>query len=250
MLSMYPGRAASTLGNPNYLAGFLLPFVPILTQSIYTLKDKYWKQIRVFISSVCMLWIILGWIYTTGSYIAMFLVWLLGLWYCLIYLMRSIPFWRQVIVFFFCTGAVIFVLLYCIEPIKFLSLESRFILMKETLYVMLQNPLSFFLGFWPDSILLYFSQIRSPLVNLYFPSGMLIDSSHNLLIDTLFQYGITLIFLLFLVLYQVRRHILSSVGVGMLLIIIFLLFNVFVITHIVLLILLIVYISRISNSSK
>lgn len=250
MLSMYPGRTSSTLGNPNYLAGFLLPFVPILTQSIYTLKDKYWKQVRVFMSSICMLWIILGWIYTTGSYIAVFLVWLLGLWYCLIYLMRSIPFWRQVIVLFFCFVAFIFVLLYCIEPIKFLSLESRFILMKEISYVMLQHPLSFFLGFWPDSILLYFSQIRSSLVNLYFPSGMLIDSSHNLLIDILFQYGIIPIFLLFFFLYQVRKHILSSVGIGILLVLLFLLLNVFIITHIVLLILLIVYISRTSNASK
>lgn len=250
MLSMYPGRASSTLGNPNYLAGFLLPFVPILTQSIYTLKDKYWKQIWVFICNICMLWIILGWIFTTGSYIAVFLVWLLGLWYCLIYLIRSIPFWRQVIVLFFCVGVVISVSLYCIEPIKFLSLESRFILMKETLCIMLQNPLSFFIGFWPDSILLYFSQIRSSHVNLYFPSGMLIDSSHNLLIDTLFQYGITPIVLLFFFLYQARNHILSSVGIWVLLIIFFLLLNVFVITHIVLLILLIVNISRISNTSK
>lgn len=62
--------------------------------------------------------------------------------------------------------------------------------MKELIGVVLSHPMSLCIGFGPDSILSYFAGFRSDLVNNYFPSDMNIDSSHNIFIDTIFQYGI------------------------------------------------------------
>lgn len=77
-----------------------------------------------------------------------------------------------------------------IDTEKLLSLTSRFVLMKESLMMMLQYPFSLLIGFGPDSLASHFSIIRSSLVSSYFPNHEIIDSSHNILIDIIFQYGI------------------------------------------------------------
>lgn len=77
-----------------------------------------------------------------------------------------------------------------IDTEKLLSLTSRFVLMKESLMIMFRDPFSLFIGFGPDSLASHFSTARSDLVSAYFPSNEIIDSSHNILIDIIFQYGI------------------------------------------------------------
>ncbi len=49
MLSMYPGRSSSTLGNPNYVAGYLLPFIPILLMNIRKIKIKRISDINIHV---------------------------------------------------------------------------------------------------------------------------------------------------------------------------------------------------------
>lgn len=44
MLSMYPGRSSSTLGNPNYVAGYLLPFIPIYIEYIRNNTANMWHR--------------------------------------------------------------------------------------------------------------------------------------------------------------------------------------------------------------
>ncbi len=66
MLSAYPGRSVSTLGNPNYVAGYLLIFLPLF---VYIRTPERWVILGLL--SIAIL--------TTGSYIAMGLM---GL-YCL-----------------------------------------------------------------------------------------------------------------------------------------------------------------------
>ena len=61
MVSMYSGRSMSTLGNPNYLAGYLLMLLPL---SLYIRTPERW------IVSIILILALL----TTGSYIAIALI--------------------------------------------------------------------------------------------------------------------------------------------------------------------------------
>lgn len=78
---------------------------------------------------------------------------------------------------------------FLLPPDKLLSLTSRFVLMRETLGIMIQYPLSFLFGFGPDSIVRAYDFARSAVIDNYFPKGSAIDSSHNILVDVLFQFG-------------------------------------------------------------
>jgi hypothetical protein len=73
MTTSYLGRAVSTLGNPNYLAGYLLMILPLLTR---------WRSPERWIAMLVIVFAIL----TTGSYIA---ISLLGV-YCFYILLRAL----------------------------------------------------------------------------------------------------------------------------------------------------------------
>lgn len=63
--------------------------------------------------------------------------------------------------------------------------------MIEVLRAFLMHLLGILFGYGPDSIIEYFSlSPRSDLINAYFPTGSAIDSSHNILIDILYSYGL------------------------------------------------------------
>lgn len=125
------GRSISTLGNPNYVAGYLLMLLP-LVQTIRN-PERY-----VIVSIIVMA------ILVTKSFIAIFLLMLYG-----VYLLsqklknRGIRFVLPIAV-----GVSLIVGGYLLIPAdKFLSLTSRFVLMRETLSIMGNYLLSFFLGF-------------------------------------------------------------------------------------------------------
>lgn len=122
MYSLYDGRSSSTLGNPNYVAGYLLLFIPIVIGKIEILKERYWKQSGIFILYLAILWFLVGWIYSTGSHIALFLIWFLCLWYCLRYLFVWMHLWKQVALLLSFTEVITF----CCIPL--LNLQSSFLL--------------------------------------------------------------------------------------------------------------------------
>jgi hypothetical protein len=134
---------------------------------------------------------------------------------------------------------------YLLDQRKMLSLISRFVLMRDVFSTMLHTPFSFLVWFWPDSIISHFSQGRSLVVGSYFPGNMLIDSSHNIIIDILFQYGIVPILLIGWYLYRHWRGQKEDLQIAILLGVIFLALNVFVISHIIILILLLIAYTRI-----
>jgi hypothetical protein len=111
--------------------------------------------------------------------------------------------------------------------------------MIESLSMIVIQPLSLFIWFGPDSLLIHFSLARSALVDAYFPSTMLIDSSHSIIIDTLFQYGILPVIIGIIFLFKKKQCLGSPVWLSVLVLLIFLAFNVLVISHIIILILLI-----------
>ena len=93
----------------------------------------------------------------------------------------------------------------------------------------------------------YFAQDRSILINSYFPANMSIDSSHNVFIDILFQYGIFPILIIGYALITTWKNQKKDLQIAILLGGVFLTLNVFVVAHIVVLCLLILISMRESN---
>lgn len=134
---------------------------------------------------------------TTGSYIGIALLgfYLLYLVICVIFRYFRVPSSRLSVLYRYILAftsyiLVLYIAYHRIDPEKLLSLMSRFILMKESLIMMFREPLSLLIGFGPDSLASHFSIARSTVINSYFPNNEIIDSSHNILIDIVFQYGI------------------------------------------------------------
>lgn len=93
---------------------------------------------------------------------------------------------------------------------KWLSFISRFILMKETLIGATDNIFYFLIGHGPNGIIDFYNGERSLEVNRFFPSNMTIDSSHNLLIDLLYKFGILSILAIYLAIKKVSQKIPSE----------------------------------------
>jgi hypothetical protein len=243
MLSLYTWRSSSTLGNPNYVAGYLLMFIPIVASHILQYRKYRWIYL------ILLLFIVIA-IYLTGSYIGLYIVFALFFYYNIRYIFSDLAINRQLVIFFSFLAMITYAAFVFIDKEKLLSLESRFILMNESLGVLFSNPVWFFIGFWSESILQYFSQVRSILINSYFPSSMLIDSSHNMIIDIIFQYGIFPIVIFMWFLYKNWHKILTPVGLSILLGILFLSLNVMVVSHVLVLILMIVTLSYQDNKKS
>ncbi len=226
LVSLYSGRSLSTLGNPNYLAWVLLFFLPVIS--------LYRSYLNQTISHLLYLLIIVA-ILTTWSYIAIFLVLLFVIWHLIGYIFPRYAMSYRLTILISIVVLLIVWAVYLIDPNKLLSLSSRFVLMRESLSVMLYSPVSLLFWFWPDSLLSYFSYNRSDLIDSYFPKNMLIDSSHNIIIDILFQYGIFPLVLFGYFFYKNREKLHTPIGLAILLILIFLILNVFVVTHVILL---------------
>ncbi|MBC7504065.1 hypothetical protein H7169_03765 [Candidatus Gracilibacteria bacterium] len=242
MISIYPGRSSSTLGNPNYVAGYLLPFVPIMLEGVWRnqktlIKNEGMNYLLRLTIILCLLLAVV----VTGSYIALLLLAILVISYSVSYLLYGYSKVKQIITL--ATIVAIFILgsLILLDPVKLLSLQSRFILMKESMLVIFAHPVNILIGFGPDSLLTQFSIARSTLVDAYFPQNMLIDSSHNIFIDILFQYGIFPVYLILRFIIINYEKLTTPTGLSIVLLLTFLTFNVFVISHIIVLILLFVF---------
>lgn len=73
---------------------------------------------------------------------------------------------------------------------KLLSFESRGVLMMDVIKNIPHNPIALITGYGPDSIISLYSQNRSMQINKYFPESSAIDSSHNIILDVLYSYGV------------------------------------------------------------
>lgn len=241
MVSSYEWRSSSTLWNPNYVAGYLLFFVPILLHQII-----FYAKYRVY--NTIALCIIMMWIVTTWSYIWLYIVWAIFLLYNTKYIFSEFSRQAQYVLYVILLLVITFLGFLFIDGDKMLSLYSRFILMWSTLQGIFSDYFAIFFGFWSDSILWYYSQLRSELIDQYFPRFMLIDSSHNIWIDVWFQYGAVFVWWCIYFTYRIREQLSSAIGIAFIGGIVFLSLNVMVLSHMILLILL--WVTMYQNSLK
>lgn len=165
------GRTISTLGNPNYVAGYLLMHIPLI---MYIRSPE-----RYILAGIIILAMI-----TTGSYIGIVLM---------------LGYFLYRITLRFSYGKYIFPLLiilwwvtvYLVAPTeKLLSFISRWVLMLDVIKNFFTHPIALLTWYGPDSIITLYSSVRSSVINMYFPPTSAIDSSHNILLDTIYSYGI------------------------------------------------------------
>lgn len=182
------GRTIVTLWNPNYLAWYLLIHFPLL----FTLR-KSESLVFGFLFLLALL--------TTGSYIALWIFVLSLCFFFFAFLYRKEKFIVLGVSVLLLISSLFFAWKSFPESKK-LSFESRFVLMEDISLYILSHPTEFVFGQWPDTIRHHFDISRTEKVNSYFPREMAIDSSHNIFLDSIFQYGIIFIgILLFLCLW-------------------------------------------------
>ncbi len=213
-------RSTSTLGNPNYVAGYLLMLLPLVRKS-----EKKWQY---FLLPILLLGILVTKSVIGLSIALSYLVYLLMKKRSKIYTSTTLP----LLVLLLIGGAY----LYAPESEKWLSLISRFILMKHTIIGAMDGFWSLLIGHGPDSIVRFFSGIRPDEIVSYFPEGMIIDSSHNILIDILMAYGIIGCILFIRYIASRWHHLDTFAKQGIVLGLAFLSLNVLVVSHMILLV--------------
>lgn len=256
----WSGRSISTLGNPNYVAGYLLILLPFVS-SLSGIQ-------RLLIATIFVMAIL-----STKSYIAIFLMVLYGVWIFLgsmypsfwteqrevknpgarktetwilhpkstssLLLRACSSGWRSKIRSFLTLIVACSMVIsgyFLLSPDKLLSLTSRFVLMRETLAIMMQYPLSWSIGFGPDSLVRAYDFGRSALIDSYFPKGSAIDSSHNIFIDILFQFGGIFLGFAIYVLSSLWKRLPTMSQEWIVLWLIFLSLNPYILLHVILLI--------------
>jgi hypothetical protein len=214
-------RSVSTLGNPNYVAGYLLAQLALV--GFIDSRAKY------IITTILAFGIL-----STGSYIG---IALMICFFGVILLRRFFSFQTTFFLFITVIGIGIFLASELLSSEKILSFESRYILMKELSSLFLASPLAFLIGFSPESILQYFDGPRSAIINQYFPSISAIDSSHNIFLDYTFQYGIISAWMVLIIGFKRFQKLPQEQQFAIVLVMLFLSFNVPVTVHIMMLIL-------------
>lgn len=167
-------RGTATLGNPNYVAGYLLMILPLVLGNVVRF-EKYILALLLFLG-----------ILATKSVIGI----TLASFFLLYFATKRIFDKRDFLIFLLIIISIsLWVYLNYHDSGKWLSLTSRFILMKHTFLGYIHGPFPSFL-FWngPDGIVEFFSWERNMEITAYFPANMIIDSSHNIFIDIIFSY--------------------------------------------------------------
>ncbi len=226
-------RSTSTLWNPNYVAGYLLMISPL----ILSRGSIWWKYIFLFIVS-------LGIIATKS------IIWIVILSVYILYLgiVRVIP--KKVYILLPLLIGLGILLAYVLygDTEKWLSLVSRFILMKHVCISSLDSSISIIFWHGPDAIIRYFSDIRAWEIDAYFPAHMIIDSSHNLFIDIFSIYGVIGVGVFVYIIIHRWKHLDHLSKGGLILWLSFLSLNVFVISHLMLIVYLLCYTKKASES--
>ncbi len=162
-------RPILSFWNPNYLAGFLLLHLPFL-------KNFKLLTLKILLSIILSIAI-----FTTGSLTAILLM-------SLYFLFCIFEYFAVAKKYFFIFCILLFSFWFFLIPSeKKLSFESRIILQKS----ILQNikfP-EILIGNGIGSVERFFKKSRNREIQKYFPQEMTIDSSHNIFVDFLYEFG-------------------------------------------------------------
>lgn len=213
-------RSTSTLGNPNYVAGYLLMILPVIVSTVW----RFEKYILIFLLSFAMI--------STKSVIGITVACI----FFLFLLLRKYGGKKYFLILavIIITISVSLYLNYH-DSEKWLSFTSRLILMKYTLIGSLDSLVWIVFGHGPDAIIRLYSSMRPLEINAYFPEGMIIDSSHNIFIDIFMKFGVFGLSFIAFILYR-WKDLESYAKQGLIFWGLFFFLNVIVVSHWILLV--------------
>lgn len=225
-------RAFGSLGNPNYLAGFILIMLPLLHETIFVHK---WAHKALW---DIILWVVGGIvIYWTGSYLA----WIIFAGYVLVILLTHIVpkkkhrdiFWISLVVAAF-VGGIIFWQEYGRDVLEMQKMKwfiARWYLWKTGIAALMYNPWHFLFWYGPDGFLAVSEYFRHPLLSVYEDASYRIDRSHNVFIDFALHFGFPLLVVVLFFIGRSLPHISHGKRVSLLLFALYFSFNIPVLIH-------------------
>jgi hypothetical protein len=181
---LFQNRITSTLGNPNYVAGFLLLVAPLVLELT--------KKVSLRITFLVLIGIIM---IMTKSLIGIGLLGIYGVYISVLHWIKK-PLYAIIITFLF--GGIIATSLDFSLPNdatksnKLLNLTTRFVLMSEISPLLVESPRALLVGHGTNTIQAGYEKIRKTTINQYIQPENIIDSSHNFFIDFAYQYGLLL----------------------------------------------------------
>lgn len=226
-------RIFGTLGNPNYLAGYILMLLPL----VHTIPEK--KKTLQWI----VLWIFILTLFLTKS---LFGIWVF-IWYILyLFLYRNTQLSREArsLILYLSLGIIVCVIIYVlkdywskiIEIQKIKGFVARYFLWETGIHAIFWDIRNTLFGYGPDGFLPVSELFRSPELSVFEDPAFRIDRSHNVWIDTILHFGIPLGgFIIYTIFSQWRKLSLDQREV-LVLFSIFFFFNIPVLVHFILLI--------------
>lgn len=180
-----PWRIFSTLGNPNYLAGYVLLILPLLR--VYRFQGELSWEEHLWEIAV---WIISGLlIYWTGSYLA----WIIFATYVgYVILDHILPKTKQRIWLWSSIALIVLLIIAYVwieyrsdilEAQKMKGFIARWYLWKTGIAGITNDIGHFLFGYGPDGFLAVSEHFRHPLLSIYEDPAYRIDRSHNVFID-------------------------------------------------------------------
>jgi hypothetical protein len=227
-----PRRAFSTLGNPNYLAGFILIMLPLLHETIFPHKAEHkasWDIILGVVAAVV--------IYLTGSYLA----WIIFAGYVLVILLKHIVskkkhrdiFWISLVVIAFLAG-ILFWQEYGRDVLEMQKMKwfiARWYLWKTGIAGLFHDPWRFLFWYWPDGFLAVSEYFRHPLLSVYEDPAYNIDRSHNVFIDFALHFGVPALVAVLFFITRNLSHMSHGNRMSLLLFALYFSFNIPVLVH-------------------
>lgn len=235
-------RAFASLGNPNYLAGYILIILPLLHETIFVHK---WEHKALW---DIILWVI-GWIviYWTGSYLA----WIIFVGYVLVVLLSHIVprkkhrdiFWISLIALAFIAG-IIFWQKYGRDVLEMQKMKwfiARWYLWKTGIAALVYDSWHFLFWYGPDGFLTVSEYFRHPLLSIYEDPAYRIDRSHNVFIDFALHFWFPLLIAVLFFVFRDSQHISHGKKVSLLLFALYFSFNIPVLIHFLILLQVLTY---------
>lgn len=225
-------RIFSTLGNPNYLAGYILMLMPLSLKFVHTHKILWWGVFGILIFTLLL----------TKS---LFGIGLLVAYICYLVIYQCIPLTQKTrhIVTLCIVGSILVATSYLIihsgeyilEIQKIKGFIARYFLWKTGIHTIFGDIKNTLFGYGPDGFLAVSEHFRSPELSVFEDPNFRIDRSHNVWIDLFIHFGIPVaLSTMYLIFSQWRKLPLSHREV-LTLFSLFFFFNIPVLVHFILL---------------